>query len=677
MDVVLRADDIPENGLYNRDFHILDICKDATEATPPILKNTRNPRNLYEDSMMTLFNTRDNIILCRSYKGALHTLETAATTEGAIVKQINRLTSPLGLDTGIPQSIEKCIRDSGPSASSFNPAITILFNPSDYTDPSSRTEVPPVAEKFPVNGGTFHIGDDVFDRIIGVSSPVRNFSATMMEDNTCRVGFSIVIGDNTYNYQTIISSNFQQGTENGGEFFTTTGVPPQPAGNPKKNTFFNNNNAKYNALLQTNKHQEAEDILARAIAYIVSKEYFGDILIAMVALKYKETGANNAAIFTSDNALTAICKMWNLNVVSKNWNRSSSTEESVAILYNANPAEELRRNKEQIKLSVTRWNRAISERLQYVVNSVRQIKHLGDITEGQKKFIRSIIEYIERINAVVSEITNDEDLPIFRKEVVKYQIKNMIHSIEGETVTFVRGIKHMFRTVPDTVAGKIDIPGEFVETLQRMRGNARPPFRVYTTRVRLRGGQRGGTLDDIDRDPTRVLKSIIARNISLEIRNNTQANIKPTIDDEKQAIDDIYNYLYFLYNLECKICFDEGIIRTLISGYLGDIQELSYDELIDEYNGLLRHTMNVETNVENIEEIPRIKATGNFSKSRPPLRMVGFRNSKKLTKKRGMYKANSLNVSNALNEMNVLNASKYGIAGGSRKRTRKIKSKNK
>lgn len=597
MAVVVGVGDIPEHPLYSNTFHILDICKDATEAAIPI---TKEPSSLYGATIKTLFRAKDDVIRCSNYKKKLLAIEKGVTIDG-IVKPINRLTSPLNvLDTGIPLSIRKCIRDSGASASSFNESITILYNPSDYTDPSSRTAVPVDAEKFPLPGTPFHIGEDVFNRIVRQDSPVKSFTAVMNDDDTCTIQFNLFFAAREYVFTSTISSDFTEGDGNAREFFTTTGDPPEPSGNPKKNTFFSKMNSSYRALIANRNFEASRNLLARGIGYIVSKEYFGDILIAMVALKYKQQGSGDAAIFTSDNALTAICKMWKINVVSKNWNRSSSTEESVAIMYDEDPAQELINNKEQIKDSVLRWNTNIRNRL-LAVDINKEIKHLGRVTQQQKEFIDSIIAYIERINEGVSVIPTDlgEDLPTFRKALVQYQIKNMIHSIEGNMITFVRGIKYMFRTIPDSIIGKIDIPGEFLETLQRMRSNSRPPFRTYGVirrgggKIQRAGGkiqriakkQKGGNLeDDIDIDPTGVLKSIISRNIDPQ--------------GEETAVDDIYNFLYMIYNIECKICYDEDVIRNLISGYLGEMQALSYEDLISTYNNMLRIDDVVETNVE-------------------------------------------------------------------------------
>jgi hypothetical protein len=378
-------------------------------------------------------------------------------------------------------------------------------------------------------------------------------------------------------------------------------------GNAKKNTYFNKNESGW-AIGKTPKEQAA--ILGDAISYLICKEFFGDVLIALIARKYKVAGSPEgaAAVFTSDNALKCLCSLLQVDYVAKNWIKSGR-EEAVACLFSANPAAELEAAKAKIIEDIIAWNKNIIEGVKFHVIQGNVFKGIGDITLLQIKFFQDFfIPYTDNINEhLLTLSTKDKrSLVEFREDIIRYKVTPVLKSVAGNVVTLVRGVYNPFKYVPKEVKAPplefSEIKTEFVTYLQKIRKEVKPfaETRVQLGKRRVRGG--AGTAERkmeentvaIDENPTKVLKDTIERLLpGFELYD-----VSGRIDTE-----DIYTYLFTIYDIDCKISFNEVVIEELINGFLnGDAPTMDFAEVRTMYNTLLKSQDDLAEKGEMAEE---------------------------------------------------------------------------
>jgi hypothetical protein len=619
MAAVLSLGQIPDNingriRDYPRIFHNLDICKDAKEATPSVeLTSTTNGTTLFETAMRTLGFTN-----CGGYSDKLHKLEEGIQRDinskaSVVQKQINRLKAPtleLIRDNGLPLSIKKAIRDSGANYDTYSNTVTALEVASDFSDPATRAPLKGKPHRFPLTNVALSI-DPMLLRLMVGNDTIRRFDARINEDNTCDIRFTISFTykgtQNTIDYGTKILANYTTkqpipGLKDASDFFN---------GNPTKNAFFNTNRSAW--IIGKNLQEQAY-MIGDAIGYLICKEFFGDVLIGLIARLYKVTGSVNgpAAVFTSDNALKALCSILEVDYVAKNWGKNA-TEESVACLFSSDPTVEIREGKIKILQDIIALNENIRSTLEAYIAQGNIIKGLGAITDTQVTlFHKYIIPYIASINQYLKSIDLPQDtrtLIAFREHYVRYQVKHIVKEtaqIRGEIqIGFFRGIYDPFKIVPSPPEGPAlrpdgfpDINTEFVVFVQRYRNmppepGPKGPVALGKRRAgrggrRMKGG--GATLnatklrDDleiaIEEKPSETLFQLINAVLS----NYELIDVYGLIDAR-----DVYNYLYGIYDLQCKVCFNMEIIQKLTLVFLeGTTGNLDFVHLRDGYNTLLK-----------------------------------------------------------------------------------------
>ena len=617
--VKITKEDFPATAIQEyehksfHNLHKLDMCKDAQEATVKVrLALSPKVKTLFNESIKTLGNVQ-----CNSYVMKLKSLENKIQEEidshtKVIQKQINRLDKPAMSyrevkDTGLPLSIKLAIRDSGPTANSYRSDIEYLEVPSDYSDPATRTPLQGKAPRFPPTDKPLEIGQEVFLMMLGKENVISDFRAVMAKDNSCTISFTITY---TYNqsqetvlYATKVGANYKSkeavaGAKDASPFFQ---------GNAEKNTYFNENESKW-TIKRTPKEQA--ETLGDAISYLICKEFFGDVLIALIARKYKVAGSPEgaAAVFTSDNALKCLCSLLQVDYVAKNWIKSGR-EEAVACLFSANPAAELEAAKAKIIEDIIAWNKNIINGIEFHVNDENEFKGIGDITPLQIKFfLEFFIPYTNKINKHLEAVsTNDKrSLVDFREDIIRYKVTPVLKSVAGNVVTLVRGVYNPFKYVPKEVGdppkGFPEIKTEFVTYLQKISKEVKAvgEARVQLGKRKVRGG--AGTAERkmeedtvaIDENPTKVLKDTIERLLpGFELYD-----VSGRIDTE-----DIYTYLFTIYDIDCKISFNEVVIEELINGFLnGDAPTMDFAEVRTMYNTLLKSQDDLAEKAEMAEE---------------------------------------------------------------------------
>ena len=615
--VVIAVKDFPGSATaaYPQVFHNLDVCKDAEQARVKVtLAHTPKGTTLFEAATKAL-----GFGSCKGYGAKLEKFEHQIqkkidSDKDVIQKQINRLEKPAMSsravkDTGLPLSIKFAIRDSGPNADTFRSDIKYLEVPSDYSDPATRTPLQGRAPRFPPTDKPLKIGHEVFSMMLG-KDIIRDFSAVMAKDNSCMISFKVAYSymgkQHEVAYATKVGANYTSrgavaGTKDASDFFQ---------GNPEKNTYFNQNQSAW-TIRKSAAEQAA--ILGDAISYLICKEFFGDVLIALIARKYKVAGSPEGAtaVFTSDNALKSLCSLLQVDYVAKNWS-SSAREEGVACLFSANPAAELEAGKAKIIGDVIAWNNVLIDQVSAHIIEGNEFNGIGDITKSQIEFFqRFFIPYTQAINAYLPTVSTKDarSLKEFREDIIRYQVVPVLKDLRGDVVILVRGVYSPFKYVPTTVpppAGFPELKTEFVTYLHKIRNdvNAVAVGRVQLGKRRMRGGAGEKEMEEymraIDENPTKVLKDTIERVLSRFDLYDVHGKVD---------MEDIYAYLFTIYDIDCKVSFNEVVIEELIDGFLhGDVQVMTFAEVRTMYNKLLESQEVIADLQEEVTPIARVAA---------------------------------------------------------------------
>lgn len=501
-------------NLNNKDvhsFHVYDVCKDAINATPSIIPPGTSSFNLFTLCMEIIFGTQLKTLkptdwVCGgggknlAFGTALHQIETNLETKlkqdtSSIVKQINQLESPKGYgqstnnDIYLPTNITKAIRDSGTGPKKFNRDISILYNPSDITDPSSRTQYMNPGETFemyPEANSEFIVTKEDFAKLLPTGI-IDYFKAIMYDAKTdvekvAYIEFKIIVkrvakdGVPALNVEQIYSTRILRNLQKDGAYrlpvshrdafiFFNSVVGPEQSGNPKKNNFFNNKN---------NIRNYSRENILDGIAYILSKEFFGDIMIGLVALHYKKCSigtaaqANDYAVFTGDNALTAFCRNNKVNHVSKN-HLSKRADKPLAItleatvsVYNTDPEyirNELRTNKSKLINDIKRINQNVIDSIKYVIDKQNGTEiytgaskiAFAKLNLNIKTFLQLISAEIVKVNGRVTLLppdNNEINYETFYKNTIVYKVKDIIQSTTDGKISFNRSVSNPFSLVP-------------------------------------------------------------------------------------------------------------------------------------------------------------------------------------------------------------------------------------
>ncbi len=608
---------------YEKIFHNLDVCKDAKEgngipiAIDPVDGGTR----LFDIALRIL-----GFGICRGYSDRLHRLEANIQTNlnanrAVLQKQINRLKKrdiygEKERDTGLPMSIKSVIRDSGNAPESYREGLNILEVVSDFTDPASRTYFPD-AQRFPPMGEALVVEDPVFRNMLNGRDIIRNFSA-VVANAMCDITFSLLINYQGIYQQVFYGTRITWGPHVARSYNPLPGFAGRDAsqffqGNNVKNTFFNDNQAAWDV---RKTREQAFFHVADAVGYLVTKEFFGDVMIVLIGRKYKTSQSpyGSASVFTSDNAVKALCSALEVDHVSTNSSKlkKTGTEEAVACLFSLNPIAELEAQKKQEIERILKRNDDIHKFIKdHVYNGV-SIEKLGDMDDAQINFLRNTFaDSILRINEYLRTVPLDnmnESFLQFKMKVKGCEIREFIKGfIPDRKILIIHpGVYDPMHDVPIGLrpAEYPVMKRKFVEYLQSIK--TRLPGQQGAL-GRRRGGFAGGFHRELEVEthPTETLKSIIGE----ELAKFDLYDVYGVVD-----VEDIYSYLYWLYDIECKVSYNSDVIRRLIEDFLeGGIPSLHYDEAMHAYNQILAQ---VEAEMEEVvvarvvmPKLPRKAAT--------------------------------------------------------------------
>jgi hypothetical protein len=221
-------------------------------------------------------------------------------------------------------------------------------------------------------------------------------------------------------------------------------------GNPDKNAWFNENATNI-----------TEETIQEGVVRLVCKEFFGDVLIALVALAYKkyhESDENSlescAAVFTGDYPLTSLCITLKVNVVSRL--RKDYKSECMAYLFIDNDdilhREKMAEIDTIIKNNVLCRNELITLRKNICAGVRVKIEHIDEELDmrtkaAEARAVASFLFYIAVvINGIIAnlhhlkgdEIDVDNEINIrdtsesfirFKQKISKYSIPSIIRRI--------------------------------------------------------------------------------------------------------------------------------------------------------------------------------------------------------------------------------------------------------
>ena len=590
-------------------IHGPDVCKDAVEATPRINLVVSNPPNtLFEKSMRVFgFNT------CASYKNALDTLKKGILTSipGYVIQlPINRLKRTfVSLDIPpktLPSNIKGAFYDSGPSPQSYKDDIIQYNTLASFTDPGPSSYIPGIIS-YPLQGEPLIFPDDTFIKMFPNSSIlIKDFRGILNAAAPfARLSFNIyqkTVPD-TPTHRIVVefsNSNNLDGSYN----VTINGVEHPDLkcfhGNPTKNAFFNTNSIRGGE----------QDKILYGVLYIFCKEFCGDILIGLIAKHYDNLRKTNPALpdyalVTGDGTLEAYACFLQVNHVAKNHSRAGLEEAIVRIF--APPTEDQLRviaieEKTKALDKIIEWNALISNACIHLSTGTVSIRNIDQVTLPIKKLFAAFSAYITNINTYLTHLKvsgvvggvedNTVSVSEFMTKYKSYEVKNVFKNVTMDEAVLMRGIYDPFKYVPQIPsidrAGFPVINKEFLNYLMSIKlnksgggkleedlhigDNSFEPLEANTDEYLNKYLKDPTSL--INTDPTLFLKQILG---SILAKNS----IKPDILD----VEDVYNFIFTIYDKECKISYNEDVIWGLII-FLLNGKCLTENEF-DFYNTLL------------------------------------------------------------------------------------------
>jgi hypothetical protein len=371
-------------------------------------------------------------------------------------------------------------------------------------------------------------------------------------------------------------------------------------GNPTKNTFFNTNSIKGGE----------QDKILYGVLYIFCKEFCGDILIGLIAKHYDNLRKENPALpdyalVTGDGTLEAYACFLQVNHVAKNHSRAG-LEEAIVRIFAPPTDEQLRaiaiEEKGKVLDKIIEWNTLIYNACFHVsTNEVEIANIVPAVTQPIRDLFIVFSRYIKNINDFLSSVRgglegNQESISEFMKKYKSYEVKNVFKSVTADKAILMRGIYDPFKYVPGVPpidrAGFPVIDKEFLNYLISIKGKTSgggkleedlpigdtsfKPLEANTDEYLNTYLKNPKSL--INKDPTAFLKNII-RSILGRIP------VDPNILDINE--DDVYNFIFPIYDKECKISYNEYVIGKLILFMYKRCKTNIYEDEFDFYNTLL------------------------------------------------------------------------------------------
>jgi len=661
-----------------------DTCKDSKDKVAIITaSNDTGVEPWFVKCMRILYPGYEPI--CSGYDETNNATKTHANGLGGgadfikIEHTINRLESPLLSGSRLPEGITHAFRDSGPDARKFKPfisgsEITYVYNPSDYTDPASRSAVDSLPGVFfPPVGHTIEIGAALFDKIF-TPGIINWFKARLNADGSCDIRFMLTIEgiSKTYGTHIVGTRSDAQGRPSPSKKNTWPAFTPYPPsqfpfpgdvadtlidgskcfiGNGEKNAYFNR--IAYDDISDATKHM--------LYAILIGKEVFGDTAIGLFAYLY---GSRNAAVFTSDYMLTAECLTWHVNSVTTSFDRVKGTSSSKATIFLTSSPELLavERAAAKVRAEISSKHKTITDIISYnnnyltlldtVIRNGRTIKEssgnqYGVFDDAAKEKVREVGVYIRSINnkLLTEDLpdveTNRMSIPEFQKIYNYYKIIPIIKKVDvNGDVFFNASTSNPFRYVdiiqehetifsrniwPGFIPGRSSPSTTFLSYI-RKKDVSLPLLRtVVRTDIIAAAETRSASLkkendeDETDRavhpSETRRSQEVVEggartksrqlfnkiKYINLQKEDNYDIEIISEIDPsnllmiiidmfiETIYIDDIYDTLYYLFDIEGEICFKPTIIRELIKYMITDNTNIfdKYKSLINRYPNII------------------------------------------------------------------------------------------
>ena len=684
--IVITGDDLPP---MNPIFAWGDTCKDSKDKVAIITNNNAAGVEPWFVKCMRLLYPGYNPT-CSGYNESNNATKADADRLGGgndfikIEHTINRLESPLLPGSRLPEGITHAFRDSGPDARKFKPfiagsEITYVYNPSEYTDPASRSAVDAVPGIFfPPVGNTIEIGGALFNKIF-TPGIINWFKARINADGSCDIRFMLTIAgiSKTYGTHIIGTRSDAQGRPNPSKKNTWPAFTPYPPyaaaasnfpfpgddatlvdgskcfiGNGEKNAYFNR--IAYDPI--------SDDTIHMLCAILIGKEVFGDTAIGLFAYL---SGSRNAAVFTSDYMLTAECLTWYVNSVTTSFDRVKGTSRSKATIFVPSSPELLAAgiaaakvraeisSKRQTITDIITYNNNYLKLLDSAILNGRTIKEssgnqYGVFNDLAKAKVLEVGKYITTINDKLSTKdlpaveTNTISIPEFQKIYNYYKIIPIIKRVDDNgDVFFNASTPNPFRHVdiiqenetifsrniwPGFIPGRSSPSTTFLSYIRNTR-EAIPLLRTVirtdiiaaaeTTSASLK---RENDEDETDRaiHPTETRRSqeVVEggaktkprtqpfnkiKYINLQKEDKYDIEIITELDPnsllkiiidmfiETIYIDDIYDTLYYLFDIEGEICFKPTIIRELIIYMITDNTNIfdKYKSLINRYPNII------------------------------------------------------------------------------------------
>lgn len=584
-------------------FHIADTLKDASAS--PTLSPSDN--TLFKECMKQLYGERytkkQYDTLKRIYSNILFT---SVATEISI-DRLDRKGAVAGkATTDIPSILKYVIRDTGGIAdhSKFSSDTKNLGNIGDFTDAAKRSAALSIGGSrfFPEIGKEMRIDNSVFEFMLG-RSIIRDFVGKINADHSCTVRFSI----NGISYTGNIDNKFNR-----------SGHAIYMMGTPIKNIWFNTNEKNIN----TANIQEG-------IVYLLCKEMFGDVLLALIGLAFKgysDSYGGEAAVFTGDNSLTSLCIHLHVNVVSLMRDAEAKSSKCTAYLF-TDPIRILLNEKVAAVTKYIQNNIEIIGDLQNmqaqiaggISINIQNIVHLDErkdprIRENISSFLQYIIEIIQAfiiklesirdgiINVEMNKYIEDEihienseqDLDYFKGLISRFNCPTLIRIVltQGGQLHHVK-----FSTTPNPFKSVNFHRNEFRDIAKSTTTMAQKISQLVHS---YRGGQRGGGLAPMKGGNFSALKKEYAKgngmqydpfNLDEELKNPT-AYLRKVINEvltkhrpairltesasyeeggsELVYIDDldVYELLYPIYEVSGTINYDPNFILFAINAYL-------------------------------------------------------------------------------------------------------------
>ena len=586
-------------------IHGPDVCKDAIEATPRINVVVSNPPNTLFEKSMRVFGFKT----CASYKSVLDTVKAEIFRDipGHVIQlPINRLkrtflSSDIQPKT-LPSNIKGAFYDSGPSPQSYKADITQYNTLASFTDPGPSSYIPGNT-LYPAQDLTFP--DDTFDKMFpnGIIS-IKNFRGILnAEYSSATLSFDIHKRGTTEGPTHRIIVDFVNSNNTDGSYNIRINDLVHPDlkcfhGNPTKNAFFNTNSIKGGD----------QDKILYGVLYIFCKEFCGDILIGLIAKHYDNLRKQNPALpdyalVTGDGTLEAYSCFLQVNHIAKNHSRAGLEEAIVRMFAPPTPGQLLViaiEEKAKVLDKIIEWNTLIYNACLHVSKpGVSKpgvdIVDIKPVTPPIRKIFTDFSKYIENINTYLHGVRgslagNEESISEFMKKYKSYEVKNVFKSVTADEAILMRGIYDPFKYVPPHIdrAGFPVIDKEFLNYLISNKGKARgggtleedlrignisfQPLEANTDEYLNKYLKDPESL--INKDPTTFLKNIISDIL-----------IKIPVDPKTLDVEDVYNFIFTIYDKECKISYNKEVIGALII-FLLNGKCLTENEF-DFYNTLL------------------------------------------------------------------------------------------